>query len=66
MSLHRNTVATANTFVDLFLEKGGEVSVEDFQTLAISALLLANKCGSREMQIPINQNVFPRRLLNQF
>lgn len=66
LALDRNTVATANTLVDLFLEKGGEVSVEEFQTLAIAALILGNKCGRREVHIPINEHVFPRRLLNEF
>jgi hypothetical protein len=54
LGLDRNTAATANTLVDLFLEKGGELSVEEFQTLAIAALLLGNKCGRREVQIPTN------------
>ncbi len=64
--MNRNTVATANTLVDLFLEKGGQVLVEDFQMLGIAALILANKCGCRDQPIPTNENVFPRRLLNEF
>ena len=66
IGMSRNTVASANTILDLFLQKGGEISVEELQVLGITALMLVNKCGCREIKMQIDERVFPKNKLNGF
>lgn len=53
----RETLVMACTYVDLFFKHQGFCAVEDFQSLAISALILAMK--NQEGKFPtVSFNVF--------
>lgn len=58
----RETVALALTYIDLFFKHQGFCPIEEFQSLAISALILAMKI--QEGKFPtVSFKVFPKEEL---